>query len=51
VGLLVALPAVATYNALTRHVERRTSATEVLAHEILAQLKIEPARAAAPKEA
>src|SRR5450631_470259 len=45
VGLLVALPAVATYNAFTRHVERVTSATEVLAHEILALLKTEPARA------
>ncbi|HTA19826.1 MAG TPA: MotA/TolQ/ExbB proton channel family protein [Polyangia bacterium] len=44
IGLLVALPAVAAYNALTRHVERRTSAAEVLAHEILASLKAEPAR-------
>jgi biopolymer transport protein ExbB/TolQ len=42
IGLLVALPAVATYNAFTRHVERCTSATEVLAHEILALLKIVP---------
>ena len=39
IGLLVALPAVATYNALTRYVERRTSDTEVLAHELLALLK------------
>src|SRR5450432_1861701 len=45
IGLLVALPAVATYNAFTRAVERRTSATEVISHEILALLKIEPARA------
>jgi biopolymer transport protein ExbB len=45
IGLLVALPAVATYNALTRYVERRSSATEVLAHEILALLKADPARA------
>ncbi|MDB4981430.1 MAG: MotA/TolQ/ExbB proton channel [Myxococcales bacterium] len=44
IGLLVALPSVAAYNAFTRHVERRTSAAEVLAHEILAQLKTEPAR-------
>ena len=52
IGLLVALPAVATYNAFTRHVERCTSATEVLAHEILALLKREPARApvVAPRE-
>ncbi|HXI58671.1 MAG TPA: MotA/TolQ/ExbB proton channel family protein [Polyangia bacterium] len=41
VGLLVALPAVATYNAFTRHVERSTSAAEVLAHEILALLKVD----------
>jgi biopolymer transport protein ExbB/TolQ len=42
IGLLVALPAVATYNAFTRHVERRTSATEVFAHEVLAVLKRVP---------
>ena len=41
VGLIVALPAVATYNLFTRYVERATSATEVLAHEILASLKTE----------
>src|SRR5450432_4465178 len=46
VGLLVALPAVATYNAFTRHVERSVSAAEVLAHEILAFLKAAPARTA-----
>ena len=45
IGLLVALPAVATYNAFTRHVERRASSTEVFAHEILALLKTVPARA------
>jgi biopolymer transport protein ExbB/TolQ len=39
IGLVVALPAVATYNAFTRHVERATSAAEVRAHEILAFLK------------
>jgi biopolymer transport protein ExbB/TolQ len=39
IGLIVALPAVATYNAFTRHVESATSAAEVLAHEILAFLK------------
>jgi biopolymer transport protein ExbB len=42
VGLLVALPAVATYNIFTRRVERATSASEVLAHEILAVLKADP---------
>jgi biopolymer transport protein ExbB len=41
VGLVVALPAVAAYNAFTRHVERATSAAEVLAHEVLAFLKTE----------
>jgi len=53
IGLLVALPAVATYNAFTRHVERRTSATDVFAHQILALLKREPAppAAAAAKDA
>jgi biopolymer transport protein ExbB/TolQ len=43
VGLLVALPAVAAYNIFTRRVERATSASEVLAHEILAVLKAAPA--------
>ena len=41
VGLVVALPAVATYNTFTRHVERATSAAEALAHEVLAFLKTE----------
>jgi biopolymer transport protein ExbB/TolQ len=43
VGLLVALPAVAAYNLFTRKVERTISVSEVLAHEILAILKAEPA--------
>jgi biopolymer transport protein TolQ len=47
IGLLVALPAVATYNAFTRHVERCTSTAEVLSHEILATLKTERAPAQA----
>ena len=50
VGLIVALPAVATYNAFMRHVEATTSASETFAHEILAQLKAAPASAAS-KEA
>jgi biopolymer transport protein ExbB len=41
VGLLVALPAVAAYNVFTRKVERTISASEVLAHELLAILKAE----------
>ena len=39
IGLLVALPAVATYNAFIRRVETTTGASEALAHDILAQLK------------
>ena len=39
IGLIVALPAVATYNAFTRHVERSMSSAEVIAHEVLAYLK------------
>jgi biopolymer transport protein ExbB len=42
IGLVVALPAVAAYNILTRHVESAASAAEVLAHEILACLKATP---------
>jgi biopolymer transport protein ExbB/TolQ len=45
IGLIVALPAVATYNIFTRHVERASSAAEILAHEILASLKTEPRKA------
>jgi biopolymer transport protein ExbB/TolQ len=43
VGLLVALPAVATYNVFTRRSESAEAAAEGLAHEILAHLKAEPA--------
>jgi len=39
VGLLVALPAVATYNAFTRHVEASANAADAAAHEVLAFLK------------
>ena len=41
VGLLVALPAVATYNAFMRHVETTASSAEALARETLAYLKKE----------
>jgi biopolymer transport protein ExbB len=51
VGLLVALPAVAAYNIFTRQVERATSASEVLAHEILAVLKTDAGRPGAPEAA
>jgi biopolymer transport protein ExbB len=43
VGLLVALPAVATYNAFMRHVETAAASAEAHAHEVLAYLKKEPA--------
>jgi biopolymer transport protein ExbB/TolQ len=39
IGLLVALPAVATYNLFTRRVETATAGAEALAHQILAHLK------------
>jgi biopolymer transport protein ExbB len=39
VGLLVALPAVASYNAFTRHVEASAASADAYAHEILAVLK------------
>jgi biopolymer transport protein ExbB/TolQ len=51
VGLLVALPAVAAYNIFTRRVERATSASEVLAHEILAVLKADTKDARTPRAA
>jgi biopolymer transport protein ExbB/TolQ len=41
VGLLVALPAVAAYNAFVRGVETATAGAEALAHQILAHLKKE----------
>jgi biopolymer transport protein ExbB len=43
VGLIVALPAVAAYNAFVRHCEAVTTSAEAFAHEILAQLKAAPA--------
>jgi biopolymer transport protein ExbB len=39
VGLIVALPAVATYNAFVRHVDSAAAAADAYAHEILAHLK------------
>jgi biopolymer transport protein ExbB len=50
VGLLVALPSVATYNALMRHVETAVVAANAVGHQILAYVKSErrtaPAREA-----
>lgn len=39
VGLLVALPAIAAYNAFVRHVETATAGAEATAHQILAHFK------------
>jgi biopolymer transport protein ExbB len=39
VGLLVALPAVATYNTFIRRSETAVAESEAIAHEILARLK------------
>ena len=44
VGLLVALPAVATYNFFARHVETSAAAATGIGHAILAYIKGEPAR-------
>ena len=51
VGLLVALPSVAMYNALIRHVETRAAAAEASSREVIAYLKTEPRTAAASGEA
>jgi biopolymer transport protein ExbB len=45
VGLLVALPAVAAYNAFTSHVEATASSAGALGHRILGLLKAERGRA------
>jgi biopolymer transport protein ExbB/TolQ len=39
VGLLVALPAVATYNLFVRRIETATAKSEAIAHQILGHLK------------
>jgi biopolymer transport protein ExbB/TolQ len=39
IGLLVALPAVATYNAFIRRAETATGNSEAIAHQILAHIK------------
>lgn len=52
VGLIVALPAVAAYNAFIRRVETSVSASEATARTILAHLKAEPTTSGtAPTEA
>jgi biopolymer transport protein ExbB/TolQ len=42
VGLIVALPAVAMYNALVRHVETATAGAEARSREVIAYLKTPP---------
>jgi biopolymer transport protein ExbB len=42
VGLLVALPAIATYNTFIRSVETTTARSEAFAHQILAHIKAAP---------
>jgi biopolymer transport protein ExbB/TolQ len=51
IGLLVALPAVATYNAFIRRVETSVAASEATAHSILAYLKTAREPEPAAKEA
>jgi len=48
IGLLVALPAVASYNALMRHVETAMAAANAVGHRILAYVKAQKAEAATP---
>ncbi len=50
VGLLVALPSVAMYNAMIRHVETQVAGAEATSHEVIAYLKT-PARGEAPSDA
>jgi biopolymer transport protein ExbB/TolQ len=50
VGLLVALPAVAAYNALMRHVETAAASAGSLGHQILAFIKAERAALPDPHE-
>ncbi len=50
VGLLVALPSVAMYNVLIRHVETATAGAEAMSREVIAYIKT-PASGASGKEA
>jgi biopolymer transport protein ExbB/TolQ len=49
IGLLVALPAVAIYNALMRHVETAVVAANTVGHQILAWVKAERTQSAEPE--
>src|SRR4029079_10228547 len=50
VGLIVALPSVAMYNALVRHVETQAAGAEASSREVIAYLKA-PSHAAGAAEA
>ena len=51
IGLLVAIPSVAAYNALMRHVETAVVAANTVGHQILAYVKTLKAATAAPSPA
>ena len=51
IGLLVAIPSVAAYNALMRHVETAVGAANTVGHQILAYVKTLKEAAAAPPTA
>jgi len=51
VGLLVALPSVAMYNILVRHVETATAGAEAMSREVIAYIKTPAAKTASGKEA
>ena len=51
VGLLVALPSVAMYNILVRHVETTVAGAEAMSREVIAYIKTPAATGASGKEA
>jgi len=51
VGLLVALPSVAMYNVLIRHVETTAASAEAMSREVIAYIKTPAASSAQGKEA
>ena len=51
VGLLVALPSVAMYNVLVRHVETATAGAEAMSREVIAYIKTPATKSGTGKEA
>jgi biopolymer transport protein ExbB/TolQ len=51
VGLLVALPSVAMYNVLVRHVETATAGAEAMSREVIAYIKTPATKGVSGKEA